>query len=363
MEFPRVRTTRTNKTKLRVTRKQTGGAPSYAAPLPKYFTGSYIAKWTTKLAKPELVRLLTDPTLSVAVGTTYSPEYYTAWMDAIKYQDRIYRAGLEIIIEDLTQKTGDQQYSDIITKITSNTLPQNTDVISLFTTLEHILSLTHGSKFTQGDPTNKFEYMFRTRLLSPNPKYPPLETEMANLLLNPKRIENILIQNVASIIVMLKEATNMQEILLSLANPILKAALIKKWMFFSVHGTELQTNEEIRDSFLTGFPPCTIVDILQFWIAFVEELEQQGPVTIPATGFKDEYPIYGILAAKLAKNSNLLDEITKVAVAPIAIDYASIPDGIGQSPVGGIFTKLIPNLVFFLKHLEGAIEEASHTSP
>jgi len=330
--------------------------------VPKYFTEqTYKDKWAAKLAKPELVRLLTDPTLSTAVGTAYSPEYYTAWLNAIKYQDHIYRVGLEIIIEDLTQKTDkEQQYSDILTKIMSNTLPKNADVVSLFTSLEHILSLTHGSTFKVGDPTNKFEHMFRTRMLAPQQKFPTLETEMANLLLNPKRIENILVQNVASIIVMLKEATNLQDILPSLANPILKAALIKKWMFFTIHGTELQTNEDVRDAFLTGSEPCKNPEILEFWTAFVDELgKAQGPPNAAEFPFDDNGVSYGILAAKMAKSPTLLADIAAVAIPDLVYEKAakdSIPDGIEASPVGGIFKRLVPNLVFFLKHLEGAIE-------
>jgi len=353
MDFPRVRTTRTNKTKVRFTRKQIGGAPSYAAPLPKYFTEqAYKDKWTAKLAKPEIVTLLTDPTFSVLKGKAYSSEYYTTWLDAIKYQDQIYRAGLEIIIEDLTQKTDkEQQYSDIIEKIKSNALPKTEDVISLFTTLEHILSLKHGSDFTKGAPTNKFEYMFRARSGS---KISSLEDEMANLLLNPKRIENILIQNVASIIVMLKESTNLQDILGSLKTPILKASLIEKWMFFTVHGAELQTNEEIRDAFLTGSEPCEIPDIQLFWTSFVEELER-GPLEASEFPFEDTYEVYGKLAAKMAKG-NLLDDVTKMTVKDLDIKYDAIPDGIVESPVGVLFKRLLPNLVFFLKHLEGAME-------
>ena len=54
------------------------------------------------------------------------------------------------------------------------------------------------------------------------------------------------------------------------------------------------------------------------------------------------------------------DDITKVTAPDLTIDYSSIPDGIDSS--FGIFKKLAPNLVFFLKHLEGAIE-ATSSSP
>jgi hypothetical protein len=53
---------------------------------------------------------------------------------------------------------------------------------------------------------------------------------------------------------------------------------------------------------------------------------------------------------------NLLDDITKMTVKDLDIKYDAIPDGIVESPVGVLFKRLLPNLVFFLKHLEGAME-------
>jgi len=61
----------------------------------------------------------------------------------------------------------------------------------------------------------------------------------------------------------------------------------------------------------------------------------------------------------MAKSPTLLADIAAVAIPDLVYEKAakdSIPDGIEASPVGGIFKRLVPNLVFFLKHLEGAIE-------
>lgn len=349
--FPRVRTTRSKRPTLK--RNQVGGAPAWVSPSPaKYFTN---ALWTPKLTIPNaenIVKLLTDPTFSNAVSGSYSPEYYTAWLDAIKYQDQIYRAGLEIIIEEITGKPS-EQYSEIINKIKTDTLGDSTPLTTMFTHLEHTLSLSHGTNFTAGEPTNKFEHMFRER---PVNSEKVLKTEMAHLLLNPKRIENILVQSIAQIIVMLRDPANLKEITDSISNEILKKALINKWVFFTVHGTELQTNEEIRDAFLTGSEPCEVIkDIVPFWTAFVEEIAKPASIDVADFPFQDDHPTYGKLAAGLAKSPTLLDDITKASAPDLSIDYASIPDGIDASPVGGIFKKLAPNLVFFLKHLEGAI--------
>jgi len=356
MEFPRVRRTRSKRSK--TTQNQVGGAPAWVSPTPStYFTS---ALWTPKLTMPNagnIIKLLTDPDF-IKFTTQYSPEYYTAWLDAIKYQDQIYCAGLEIIIEEITGKTG-EHYADVIEKIKSNSLGDSTPLRTMFTHLEHTLSLGHGTDFkTAGDPTNKFEHMFKERIANSDKI---LKTEMAHLLLNPKRIENILVQSIAQIIVMLKDPGNLKEITESISNEILKKALINKWVFFSVHGTELQTNEEIRDAFLTGSEPCEVVrDILPFWTAFVEEIAKPGGIDVSDFPLADDHSTYGKLAAGLAKSPNLLDDITKVTAPDLTIDYSSIPDGIDSS--FGIFKKLAPNLVFFLKHLEGAIE-ATSSSP
>jgi hypothetical protein len=99
MEFPRVRRTRSKRSK--TTQNQVGGAPAWVSPTPStYFTS---ALWTPKLTMPNaenIVKLLPDPNF-IKFTTQYSPEYYTAWLDAIKYQDQIYCAGLEIIIEEI----------------------------------------------------------------------------------------------------------------------------------------------------------------------------------------------------------------------------------------------------------------------
>ena len=162
--FPRVRKTRSKRSK--TTQNQVGGAPVWVSPSPsKYFT---TALWTPKLTMPNaenIIKLLTDPGFS-----TLTPEYYTAWLDAIKYQDQIYCAGLEIIIEEMTGKTG-EHYADIIEKIKADTLGDSTPLTTMFTHLEHTLSLSHGTNFTTGEPTNKFEHMFIFYSIRYNCKY------------------------------------------------------------------------------------------------------------------------------------------------------------------------------------------------
>jgi hypothetical protein len=339
----------------RAGKNQRGGAEWHTTTSKYFKEASYKTKWQNYLKEA-------IPAVSVTaiIACLESNKNVDQWLTLSKYQDAVMQTGLRIIMEDITGKVGsidkDDVYQEIVKKVGNlNDADTKTDLDSLrdvFANLETFISLGHGTKFT-GDkkaPTNKFEFMFKQR--------DGVQQELAELLLHPKRIENMLVQSVAQIIVMLTKA-NLDEIKTKLAadpHQILFNSLVNKWTFFSINFVQNETNMEVRDSWVLGEEPKKTADIKTFWTDFLTE------------SLKDEYKYaegddYGILAAKFMKakldGKDLLTFIK--ADAATAPSHTYTVDALPPQPniKDSIFENLEPFTVFFLKHLEGAVDLAS----
>lgn len=352
--FKRVRESlKSGKKGLRHSRRSQKGGAEWYTPTSKYFTeASYKTKW-----KDYLTETLPAASVTDIIACLESKRTVDQWLTLIKNQDLVMQTGLRIIVEDITKKVGsidnDEVYQAIVQKTGSLDISgTQADLASLrevFTDLEQLISLGHGTKFTEDTdaPSNKFEFMFKER--------PEIQQELAELLLHPKRIENTLIQSVAQVIVMLTKA-NLDEIKGKLgADPhkILFDSLVNKWKFFSINFVQNETNIEVRDSWVLGEPPKKTDEIKTFWSQFLTESLKDGYDYVD----KDDY---GILAAKFMKaklaGTDLLTYIKTKAPAHTYTDAALPPQ---TNIKDSIFENLEPFTVFFLKNLEGAVELAS----
>ena len=378
------RVTRSNRApSLRRTRKRThnqvGGAPFYQ-PTSTYFVDiSFVdisGTWATKLGEAgvpavsvtKILELFTykatadlsganlsgaDPSGADPSGANLSG----AWLDANKYRNPIMKVGLEIIMEKL-QITNDTSEEEILTKIKDFKAKDTDEFVKnlkeLFTDLEKILTLDHTSiKFDtdRNAEDSKLERMFK--------KGDMITQELSLLLLYPMRIQNLLIQSVADIILMLKEGDEMEKIKANVTDNILKTILVNKWANYSTELCMSQTNDDIRDNFAEGLKPTTIEGVKEFWGSFVDQLNQ---VDISFNTPENLNINLGILACEYAKHlkdpsgndffaseklTRLNDyELLKRHKDELPDIYVSIP----------LSTKLLPASILFLKQLECAVE-------
>ena len=382
------RVTRSNReVGLRRTRKRThnqvGGAPFYQ-PKSDYFKGEYVdisGAWATKLGKAgvpdssvtKILELFTykaspdpsgadpsgaDPSGADPSGANLSgADPSGAWLDANKYRNPIMKVGLEIIMEKLNI-TNEMNEEDILKKIkdfqTTGTGGFVANLKELFTDLEKILTLNHRSiKFDT--PINaedsKLELMFKDG--------PIITQELSLLLLYPMRIQNILIQSVAEVVIMLKEGDEMEKIKTNVTDDILKTILVNKWANYSTELCMSQTNDNIRDNFAEGVKPTTTKEVKDFWESFVDQLNKD---VIKFSETENLNINFGILACEYAKylkdpsgndffaSEKLTGlnqyELLKRHKDELPDDYSSIP----------LSTKLLPASILFLKQLECAVE-------
>lgn len=354
--FSRVRESlKARKKGLRQSRKNQKGGANWHTSTSKYFTdASYKTKWQTYLAESLPAAAVTDISACFESKRTVDQ-----WLNLSKYQDVVMQTGLRIIVEDITGEDGTIDKDDVYQAIVQKTGSLNADetqknlsfLREAFTNLEKFISLGHGTNFdASGTPelTNKFEFMFKERL--------EVQQELAELLLHPKRIENMLVQSVAQVIVMLTKE-NLDEIKGKLAadpHKILFNSLVNKWTFFSINFVQNETNIEVRDSWVIGEPPKKTDEIKIFWTDFLTE------------SLKDEYKYaegddYGILAAKFMKAKLAgTDLLTFIKTTDPTLSYIYTEDALPPQPniESSIFKNLEPFTVFFLKHLEGAVELA-----
>lgn len=338
---------------LRQSRKNQRGGAEWFTSTSKYFTdATYKTKWQTYLTETLPAASVTD-----IIACLESKRTVDQWLNLSKYQDVILQTGIRIIVEDITGKSGSIDKDDIYQAIVQKTgslddaeTKKDLDSLrELFNDLEKFISLGHGTVFTNDGkpPSNKFEFMFKERTEA--------QQELAELLLHPKRIENTLIQSVAQVTVMLTKA-NLDEIKAKLsADPkqLLFNSLVNKWTFYSINFVQNETNIEVRDSWVLGEEPKKTDEIRTFWSLFLTESLKDGYDYVA----NDDY---GTLAAKFMKAKlagiDLLTYIkTKGPTHPYTVD--ALPP---QANIkGSIFENLEPFTVFFLKHLEGAVELVS----
>lgn len=363
------RVTRSNREiGLRRTRKrshnQVGGAPFYQ-PISKYFV-DISGTWAAKLGEAgvpaesvkQILELFTYNLLDVNGQEKASPPdaLSLAWLDANKYRNPIMKVGLEIIMEKL-QITNDTSEEDILQKITGFQTEGTADFVKnlkeLFTNLEKILTLDHTS-INFEEPRNsaedsKLELMFKNGDM--------ITQELSLLLLYPMRIQNLLIQSVAEIILMLQDKGEMEKIKTNVKDNILKTILVNKWAHYSTELCMSQTNDNIRDSFAEGHVPTTFEEVKVFWESFVDQLNKDA---IQFT--EDINKDLGILAceyAKHLKDSNGSDFFASEKLKGLD-DYKvleeheeELPNIYANIPLNN---KLLPASILFLKQLECAVE-------
>ena len=276
-----------------------------------------------------------------------------AWLDANKYQDTLMKTGLEIVMEELDM-TGDE--SAIIAKLTAIDSPEFvTSLRSMFQDLEKIISLGHeGTNFETGDAAgnhNKFEMMFRNG--------DDLKKELSKLMLNPARIQNLLVKSVAEVIVMLQEEGVKEEIVQSLSNDLLRDILINKWSLFSLDYITSQSNDMPRDCLVTAGQPTTLEGIKEFWQSFVESLTKTDALEFIEPEAGSEISALnknlGRLAAEYAKApAAIYDVLATLPEVPglLESNRAEVPDELTDD----LFKRLHAQTVLFLKHLEGSVK-------
>lgn len=359
------RVTRSNRApSLRHTRKrshnQVGGAPFYQ-PISKYFV-DISGTWVTKLGEAgvpavsvtKILELFTYKASIIGPPDTLSG----AWLDANKYRNPIMKVGLEILMNELGI-TNEMTEEDILKKITEFQTAGTAEFVKnlkeLFTDLEKILTLDHTSINFEEPRTpakdSKLELMFKNGDM--------ITQELSLLLLYPMRIQNLLIQSVAEIILMLREGDEMEKIKTNVTDNILKTILVNKWAHYSTELCMSQTNDTIRDSFAEGHVPTTFEEVKDFWESFVDQLNKD---TIQFSEPENLNIDLGILAceyAKHLKDSNGADFLDSNKLKGLK-DYElseehkkEFPDVYVSIPLSN---KLLPASILFLKQLECAVD-------
>ena len=362
------RVTRSNRApSLRHTRKrshnQVGGAPFYQ-PTSDYFKGEYVAPdgtWAIKLKEAGVSDSSVEKILELF--TYKAADLSGAWLDANKYRNPIMKVGLEILMNELGI-TNEMTEEGILKKIMEFQTAGTADFVKnckeLFTNLEKILTLDHTSINFEEPRTSaedsKLEQMFKDGDI--------ITQELSLLLLYPMRIQNLLIQSVAEVILMLQEDAEMDKLKANVTDAILKTILVNKWAHFSTELCMSQTNENIRDSFAEGHVPTTFEEVKVFWGSFVDQLNKDAIQFSEPENLNIDLGILACEYAKHLKNSPGTDFFTRDKLTGLG-DYElseehkkELPDVYDNIPLS---KKLLPASILFLKQLECAVEQMSAT--
>lgn len=356
------RVTRSNREfGLRRTKKrshnQVGGAPFYQ-PTSDYFKGEYVTPdgtWASKLVNAGVPAPSVEKILELFTNGS-TTDLSGAWLDANKYRNPIMKVGLEILMNELGI-SNEMTEEDILQKITGFQTAGTADFVKnlkeLFTNLEKILTLDHTS-INFEEPRNsaedsKLELMFKNGDM--------ITQELSLLLLYPMRIQNLLIQSIAEVVLMLQEEGEMEKIKANVTDNILKTILVNKWAHYSTELCMSQTNDNIRDSFAEGHVPTTFEEVKVFWESFVDQLNKED------IKFTENINIdLGILAceyAKHLKDSNgadffARDKLTGLDDYELSEEHKKeLPDIYDNIPLS---KKLLPASILFLKQLGCAVD-------
>jgi hypothetical protein len=376
-----VRTTRTHRQKgLRTTRKrnQVGGG--------EWFSPTGFEPLTGELAP---LNILFTP--STADDTDdKKKQRINAWILAMQKQDELMRYGVR-----LAQKTflgagggaagGGAADSDeeLQTQVAAqiDTLYDGTKeaetltkMQQIFKDLEHVISLSAGTDWARNPPTNKFEMMFRSTMGESEKKL-----ELAGVLLNPARCENVLTQSVIEVIRMLLEGANLEQIKPNLKGPhaeLYKTLLIDKYTNFTVGYVQSTTNQTVRDGWILGGEFVSVEgnddSIKTFWTKFIKELIKESPAITPGEPVgKRSYATHAAKYLKAKKaGQQIFDEILKAADRD-----GFVPEGVAYPPAAYLdiayegtktlrqmFKKLQPEDFLFLQHLEGGLSTIPETA-
>jgi hypothetical protein len=354
-------------------RNQKGGA-LFKKPTSEFLQADKFDLWTTKLREQGVpdasIGMITAlfAYCSDLSGSTVEA-ISNAWLEANKYQDVIYRVALDLVRPPAATETV------LVDQVMHPHDDFNTKCSLLIKDLTFILFFDEMN--AAGDDRSKLEHMLS----------PATDEELSALLLFPKRIENLLVQSLASIIVMLKEGTHFTDLIANLGadkeggdETVLETKLPRnylrdKWFLFcnsySTSLTNLVKSDQpcIRENFLTAHKPITpkvLRKALGFFIDGLEaDLTQPITVNVPAGDNGTVYQacyLAGVYGKWFQKKTGtfeaLLGSMTPIAISPdnlndtpqlVATDVSTIP----------LHDKMPMQLIAFLKHLEGAVELAS----
>jgi hypothetical protein len=313
-----MRLTRSLRTKgQRSTRKQKGGAEWY-----KTTFSEILSNFQQRLEK-ELDTEIVKKIMGI-ISPENTEKNVGNWFEVIRYQDILMRVGLEIALEKIDP-------IEYIKTVTDQTEVIN-KMVGIFKDLEGVIRLST-------EPTNKFDMIFKVR--------DERALEISKLLLNPKRIENLLIQAVAQIIYMLHDEKNYEETLGPTDNQLLKENLINKWTYYTVNFIQNESNEEIRDAWVLGDKSVDEAGIRVFWTDFISELKTgTGPIT------SDNY---GTLAAKLLRIHKEKKDIIDITNFGGKIEY-SVDMPPENDTKGTVLEHIDVDRASFLFHLDGSVK-------
>lgn len=319
----------------RITRKkQRGGVDEW------YHTGfsdELLENFQKKLE--EVLDIETVKKMMALVNPEKMGSQINNWFEVNRYQDILMRVGLEIALEKIPNPI------EYIKTVTDQSKDIN-NMVSIFKDLEGVISLGVGTDLTEdikssAAPTNKFEMIFKDRK--------ERGLEISKLLLNPKRIENLLVQAVAQIIYMLHDDKNYEETLGPTDNELLKENLINKWTYYVVNYVQNESNAEIRDSWVLGDEPINIDDIRVFWTQFIDELKKDASLIT-------ESDDNGILAAKLLRVHKEKKDILDISNFDGKIEYIE-DDMPPETEIKGTLLEHVGvHSASFLLHLDGSIK-------
>jgi hypothetical protein len=366
---------------LRQSRKNQKGGDLFVKTTSEFLQGDRIKEWAPRLKTEGIPDASVTKILALfkycsdLSGST-TEAITDAWLEANKYQDVIYRVALDLVRPEAVTETA------LVGQVMTPHDEFNTKCSLLIKDLTFILFFD--TMTSTGVDMSKLELMIAV----------PQDGELSALLLFPKRIENLLVQSLASIIVMLKEGTNFSDLIANLGadkegsdETVLETKLPRnylrdKWFLFcnsySTSLTNLVKSDQpcIRENFLTAHKPIkpkVLRKALGFFIDGLEaDLAQPITVVVPDPDgnngimYKACYlaGVYGKwFQAKTGTFETLLGTMTPIALG--ADNQKDSPQL--QTPfvdyTGPLHDKMPMQLIAFLKHLEGAVELASPASP
>jgi len=340
----------------RVTRKRNQKGAGQIVDVTAYFTAEKIAAFGNALKTAGLPDNITANIIKLfkykkdSLPSTPDAELVDAWLLTNKYQDVILQTGLAMVKNELG--------NNMVTAIRD-----------MFTNLIPVIFFKEALPFEETitpATDSKFELMFKANAPS---------KEITELLLYPKRIENLLVQSVAEIIVMLSKDNELQKIVSQLDDTT-RPLLIDKWSIFSRGFCTIQINKfEIRDNFPTCREPIQQEMVTSFWSQFIIGMDSdlETRIDLPSGGDanKDLNDALGFLSGCYAKwyctgKQGDFYSMLKMPSSNLVstADQDNMLDGpqigaknlITSATLGGIFDKLLIQTVTYLKHLEGSVE-------
>ena len=344
----------------------------------KFLQGEHINQWSLKLKEEGVLEKSVDLILAlftycsdISASIITAENLSNSWLEANKYQDVIYRVALELVRPSTKTET------DLVDQVMSDHVDFNTNCSLLIKELTFILFFDEMK--STGDDRSKLEFMFTESTI---------DKELSDLLLFPKRIENLLVQSLASIIVMLTEDTNFADLIANLGTvkevdndtvsevKLPRNYLRDKWFLFcysySTSLTNLVKSDQpfIRENFITAYKPIGPKVLRKAIGFFIDGLKAEPNTITPPVIAGDNGTTYqacylaGVYGkwfqTKTGEFEALLGTMTPIGSDSTAnLNDSPQLDATSSAYNGPLKEKMPMQLIAFLKHLEGAVELAT----